>query len=697
MSSADNFFEIKDDSGSSSGKKTTKHKQNEDKNDNRPGISTEHVIYKYSNNNTNSLFEAVLINNRGYFLEIKDGIIKLHEKIEQSEKIVFTTPQDKTSYLSKPYSFSSIEEIQDFVRRARKETVSSLFKRTKRIWRKYFDIDDDALNLCTADTLFTYFQDKLGMTHYLLFVGDNGTGKSNALRIFNHLAYRPLFDTDITPANIYNFLGRIEEGQGIILEDEIDNIEEQKEKMKIYKCGYTSGTRVTRLYESSNNPGSKRNQWRFFTFGFKAFSSERNPSFYKAKGFNERLLVITCSSGNPCYDISEVESSGGDPIFNKLKREIDDTRKLLFAYRILTYNKVIPDIRLSIRNREKQLSKPLLRLFQNSNVINQVNKSLVRFIVEKKNKKLNSLDSFLYSLLMDRCDHSNNLEIYITLPNETLWNVVSSLQGSTIPGKPHSYQTDEFGTVSKTQITKICEDKFGAKKGHDGKQRCLIFNKVILERLKDNYSPIGKVEIIYQNNSSQFSETNALNTFNTFWTFIDKNTALVKRSEPKNLNQNADLSSKNQENSPYFNDDPQKDKDLTILYDHTSYEKVLKPLKVLKQEKSSLFNESVRGNEYVICLDSKRENTFMNNNTIKFDSSIEARADVKTKQEKFLPVSYPCYFCLEYTTFIDFDMELHLIEKHKQDLLKLPIGGNTDYRIHYVIDKMKGKREYSSD
>jgi hypothetical protein len=52
------------------------------------------------------------------------------------------------------------------------------------------------------------------MTHYLLFVGDNDTGKSNNLTVFQYLAYRPLFDTSITPANIYQFLGSIEEGQG---------------------------------------------------------------------------------------------------------------------------------------------------------------------------------------------------------------------------------------------------------------------------------------------------------------------------------------------------------------------------------------------------------------------------------------------------------------------------------------------------
>ena len=174
------------------------------------------------------------------------------------------------------------------------------------------------------------------MTHYLLFVGDNNTGKSNALRIFNQLGYRPLFDTSITPANIYNFLGQSEEGQGIILEDEIDSIEEQEDKMRIYKAGYVSGAKVTRIYDTPNGAKSKRQQ-RYNTYCFKAFSSERQPS-YKGRGFAERIFTIKCSPGNPLYDISEVINDAGDQKHRKLFREMDDLRKLLLVYRIIHYD-----------------------------------------------------------------------------------------------------------------------------------------------------------------------------------------------------------------------------------------------------------------------------------------------------------------------------------------------------------------------
>jgi hypothetical protein len=40
----------------------------------------------------------------------------------------------------------------------------------------------------------------------------------------------------------------------------------------------------------------------------------------------------------------------------------------------------------------------------------------------------------------------------------------------------------KFGTVSKTRITKICKDEFGAVKGHDGQKRSRGFNKIQYKR-----------------------------------------------------------------------------------------------------------------------------------------------------------------------------------------------------------------------
>ncbi len=330
----------------------TKKSPKEDREENKD--TREYLFYKYSKGMP--LAESILVNDFPMYLQIRDGEPILSERIGLDNLTI--VPPNKSLYLSKEYSFSSAGEIKKYVARAQKETMDVLFAKLKKVWAKYFDIDDESLTLCSADTIFTYFQDKLGMTHYLLFVGDNNTGKSNALRIFYQLGYRPLFDTSITPANIYNFLGQFEEGQGIILEDEIDSIEEQEEKMRIYKAGYVAGAKVTRMYETQNGAKSKRQQ-RYNTYCFKAFSSERQPA-YKGRGFAERLFTVKCSPGNPSYDISEVTNDAGDQKHTKLFREIEDLRKLLLVYRIIHYDEPIPDIQLSIKKQgQAALQAPL--------------------------------------------------------------------------------------------------------------------------------------------------------------------------------------------------------------------------------------------------------------------------------------------------------------------------------------------------
>ena len=93
-------------------------------------------------------------------------------------------------------------------------------------------------------------------------------------------------------------------------------------------------------------------------------------------------------SGNPLYDISEVVNDAGDDNYKELLNELLDLRKLLLVYRLLHYDHSFPDIKLSIKNRDKQLTKPLIRLFQNTKVIDEIISSLSKYLAEKKEKKL---------------------------------------------------------------------------------------------------------------------------------------------------------------------------------------------------------------------------------------------------------------------------------------------------------------------
>ena len=125
------------------------------------------------------------------------------------------------------------------------------------------------------------------------------------------------------------------------------------------------------------------------------------PDKTKSKGFLERIIPLKSISGDPQYDISEVVNDAGDEQFKKLYEELMNTRKLLLMYRLLHHNDAIPNVKLNLKNRYKQLTKPLIRLFQNSESLDGIIKSLSKYLIEKNEEKINSLDSGLLFLIID--------------------------------------------------------------------------------------------------------------------------------------------------------------------------------------------------------------------------------------------------------------------------------------------------------
>jgi hypothetical protein len=479
------------------GSKLISKKEDQDKhNDDKPT----YPINKYSQGIP--LAESILVNNIPYFIQIFDGKPIYKQKIELSD--IDIVPPERTEYLSKEYNFNSFEEVQYFINLAKQETLDSLETRVKTILQKYIDIDDDFINILAADIIFTYFQDRLKMTHYLLIVGDNNTGKSNILLVFSFLGYRPVLDTAITPANIYNFGSHLEDGQCIILEDEIDDIDDQADKKKFYKSSYRAGTKVTRMYDNNNSgpitSKSKRKSSRqngFFLFGFKMFASEKLPDKIKSKGFLERIIPLKAVPGDPPFDISEVVDDSGDEKFNELFEELMITRKLLLMYRLLHHNDTIPNIKLNIKNRYKQLTKPVIRLFQNTKSVNDITKSLSKYLIEKNEEKIDSMDSAILTFIVNLVAKYGEI-----LYNDQIWNELKTkYPNGEVQDRPYSWYIEGYGSVSKNSITKISESKFGAKLHRDPVNgRGLIFNQKILSKLVVNYSIINGIEIVREEN-----------------------------------------------------------------------------------------------------------------------------------------------------------------------------------------------------
>ncbi len=464
-------------------------KENHEEEDKRK----ECYVQKYSNDKL--LAEAVLIGGNPKFLVSHkfNSSISICDNIELQDKIV--KPFEANSYINRPYPFSSEARLNECIHKAKNESLDSVYKKVKSIWKKYIDADDFHISICAADSIFTHYQDRLGLTHYLFFVGNNSSGKSNNLHVLHFLGYRNMMSTDVTSANIYQFLGSGEEGVGTLCEDEADDIDEDRDKMRIYKNGYTTGNPVLRTDTSHG-----RKQYRFNTFCFKAFAAERLPDSVKAKGLNQRLIELPCTYGFPKYDISEVINPAGEQEYEELLDELNDMRNTLLIFRLLHYNEKLSDIKLNIHNREKQLFKPVLRVFQNTDTLKVLLPVISKYVSQKRENNANTLHAFLYRLIKELIKQEDTPEIASSL----IWDTITkekALEGDLI--KPQTFQSVEFGQLSQKEITQILKDVFGATKSkRHGDANKLVFDKGKLERLGKIYELSIEVKVTDKDNGN---------------------------------------------------------------------------------------------------------------------------------------------------------------------------------------------------
>ena len=458
------------------GLKSKSNHDNSNNNDNS-GSGTSYTI-RYSS--ADFLAEAVLIAGQPKFLVVdrNSGSISIKSSINMEGKIL--KPLKKEAYLSKAYSFLSEQEIYEYENESRNITLGELYLEIKSLCQLFIIGDNNHITLLGADITYTYYQDRLGLTHYLFFIGKPGSGKSNNLTMIKLLGYRTFMSTDMTPANIYQFLGSQEEATGTLCIDEANSIDENNRLMEIYKTGYVTGGKVART-----DIHNGRVQNAYYTFCHKAFAGERLPDGVTANGFNERTVPINCYDGNPKYDIAEIVSPAGEQEYQQLLDRLEHTRNLLFIHRIIHRFKPIPIPKIQLKRREKQLFISLIRMYHGEDVWPEIKSAIRHYILERRGRQVDTLHAYLYGLIKSLVKDNNSTELQSSL----IWRELKNeLAGNEIPNKPLSYYTERFGLISQTQITKILTEIFGAIKprNHEDANR-LVFNSEILERLNMTY------------------------------------------------------------------------------------------------------------------------------------------------------------------------------------------------------------------
>jgi len=466
-------------------------------------------IWKYSQRGRIDLHEAVIIGDKPYFIKYvysetsKKKRVHFVEKIEETSRILL--PPEREEYQYTPYTFDDQEEVESFIQQVENITLDQIYQKAKELYRpgRYIDQYEHIITLLCSDAILTFFQDLFPFTHYTEGVADNDKGKSSIGYLFEYTAYRVVRGISISAANYYRVLGSEEPGQCVIIEDEGDNISDDPEKNRILKSGYEYTGKVPK---TNMNTISQKTNW-FLTFCYKMFLSEKSLSQSKSRGLQDRTLSFHCKTGQVQYSIKEVvsETINKNPDLQTLYDELLDFRKLMLCYRLVHYRDTLPEIETGLKNRDNELFKPTLQLFAKTEALKEIIPALESFVNQRKERKLNSLESALYPFikkqiyadLEQKFKDKNDYPKLISIPLSMLWSDIigGAIEGHYDENRKQQYETINFGVLYLNTISRIFKDKFGATIKRQAEGSIVTFDRPELDRLEEVYGQSQEVKI----------------------------------------------------------------------------------------------------------------------------------------------------------------------------------------------------------
>lgn len=369
-------------------------------------------------------FEAVYDREeRPRFLLKNSEDFSIVESVDINEETVF--PKEARNIPYEPYGVyeGSVPNREDLFWKVRAEF--DMWIDVESIWK-------DALG---ALVMLTYQQEKLQTVPYVFLYGDNESGKSTVLQLLKFLCYRALYGVTIPSADLYGYL-EDSDSIGSILEDEVQGINKDTDKIKIYKAGYKQGAVVPRTLMTQFDRIIKY----YRTFCFKACAGEQIP---QVKGFNERFLFISMVEGFPQKEWADVDKED-------LKR-LSDLRNMLLKWRMLSRDWPLPSLELAMKGRLKELWKPILQITHGLTV----HDGLFKFVEEQRHERLglkqNTLEGHVVKVVTDL--YNQGKESDPPIPFQTIWmELVHDLDGKLDDKKPHVMDTSEFFQVTKNKV-----------------------------------------------------------------------------------------------------------------------------------------------------------------------------------------------------------------------------------------------------
>ncbi len=412
--------------------------------------------------------ESIYIDGEPHFLANVNDEIKLSKQFPFEGKIIAPVEREYTPYESYEFSKSYLDLLRN-----NPPTKEELLEQLESKIKRYIDVNDNNRLVILIDTFLTYCQDQIDTVHYLFVVGDTESGKSTIGHLIKNVGYRVLYQTDLYYAGIYNFYGTREESNGTIIEDEAQNLDSNKDKIRLYKNSYTRGSKQAIVV--GKDTGHKR-QLYYNTFGFKVFIGENIPS---DKGFKERLVVLRMNTGFPEANIKRLTPEE--------KEDFILLRNSLLFYKVQHIREQLPITKTGLTNRDEELFADFIRIAYGTKYEESAREVVKQFTKERHESIHNSIEAKLFELIVLPIDEK------FLIIFEDFWKYLTDEQ-DTIKGRldKETFFSYDYEKITRHRIAQILTDKFQAKKEITHRERkqvtAYLFNSKTLIKLVEKYN-----------------------------------------------------------------------------------------------------------------------------------------------------------------------------------------------------------------
>lgn len=221
---------------------------------------------------------------------------------------------------------------------------------------------------------------------------------------------------------------------------------------------------------------------------------------------------------------------------------ISNFRKLMLLYKLRHFDDEFKDVQLNVINRDKELTHSLISLFYGTSASSEIIRSLGKFLTEKKERKMETLEAEFFNIVNDFMLHPEHILEYLpeepyveegkrlrTIFSQRLQNdnvqtrldegiaevpfaaILTKFMESTDSvykygeDKKGTITSDEYGDITIQNITGILKDRFGGQPYRHKRYHYYKFSKSIVSALTDGYRTLEPLKILEQTQQKEES------------------------------------------------------------------------------------------------------------------------------------------------------------------------------------------------